>query len=381
MPDSKENTASPSRQASEGEPKWKLSATADLGSNLPQAMLICDGLLGMCFTGTKCEIGFLAVPANGDPLLERHQPEITVVAVYSDKRAEILFQRKWPRETPTFQTATLTVTNPTDGNPFPRFFLKSVPDERDFSKGVDLEHDLNGGGKLNIESGAFKPRIQVEQGDFHSLLLTPEEYEAVPDGHSGPVIHLGRIAYMTAANLHCDPTAGAVVLNIDNGMGIHSWSVRDRRIFVIIHNNCQEHGKKCVEDSPDGTTDFHLYYRAMSRPNKYKINCKGGKPTSPNFNLLHEDVRRALCKAELIPSEFCKSFDRSLLREHKNITSPFLVSINHGEEITRKTFLGILALSMLPVVDRKVNFLRALTTNPTPCGIGGFGESNSLEGS
>jgi hypothetical protein len=333
MPDPKENTAPPSRQAAERGPKWKLSAIGDLGSNLPQAMLICDGLLGMCFTGTKCEIGFLAVRADGDPLLEKHQPEITVVAVYSGNRAEVLFQRKWPRETPTFQTAKLSVTNPSGGIYVPRFFLKDVPDMQDFSKVVDLEHDLNGGRKLNIVRGAFKPRIQVKQGDFHSLLLSPQEYEAVPWEHSGPVIPLGHIAYMTAANLHCDPTDGAVVLNIDDGMDIHSWLVKNRRIFVIIHNNCQEDGIKCYEPSPDETTDFHLYYLAMSSPNKYKIVCKDpsdpskpGKPTLPNFKLLHEDVERALFAAGLIGPE-------------------------------------------------------PRTTNPTPCGIGGFGEGNSLEGS
>jgi hypothetical protein len=301
-------------------------------------MLICDGLLGMCFTGTKCEIGFLAVPADGDPLLVKHEPEITVVAVTSGNPAHVLFQRKWPRETPTFQTATLSVTNPSGGSHVPRFFLKSVPDDRDFSKGVDLEHDLNGEREQNIMRGAFKPRILVNQGDFHSLLLTPEEYEAVADGDSDSAIQLQQIAYMTAANLHCDPTHGAVVLsilNIDNVVEIHSWPVKDRRIFVIIHNNCQEEGKKCDEEYPDVTTDFHLYYHAMRSPNKYIVNCKGPKPTLPKFGqLADKDVLRALCAAGLIPSKFCETGDDRWLR----------------------------------------------TTNPTPCGIGKFGARNSLEG-
>jgi hypothetical protein len=286
----------------------------------------------MCFTGTKCEIGFLKVFVPGDQLLENHQPEITVVAVYSGNRAEILFQRKWPRESPSFNSATLSVTNPKAGYERPRFFLKASPDAKDFAKGVDLEHDLNNEEKHDIVRDAFLPRIQIEQGDFHSLLETPQEYEAVPDGHAGPVKQLGKMAYMTAANLHCDPSRGAVVLNIDNGMESHSWSVSGRKIFVIVHNNCQKDGKKCIEDKPDETTDFHLFYLAMRNPKKYKINCKTPPPTNPDFRSLDPNVLLALCAAGLVPSDYCKR----------------------------------------PEFE---------TTNPTPCGIGGFGESDSLGGS
>jgi len=332
MSDPKENAAPASQQAAAQHPRWKNSSTMTLGT--PEAMVICDGLLGMCLTQSgACELGFLAVLANGDSTLEKHQPEITVVAVSNNKPAEVLFRRQWPREDPTFNSATLAVINPTSGHTAPLFLLKDFPDTKDFSKGVDLEHRLNNAQVVDVIKDAFRPRIQVRQGDFHSLLLTPQDYEAVPDGHGGPVIQLGKIAYMTAANLHCNPNSGKVELDIDNGTEFHSWSVKGRKIFVILHNNCQENGRKCIENAPDEETDVHLFYRAVRNPKKYKIKCKAAKPTPPDFNMLHIDVRRALCAAGLVPSEFCQFFDLSLL-----------------------------------------------TTNPTPCGIGGFGEGDSLVG-
>jgi hypothetical protein len=319
---------------------WEQSPATARESHPPQAMLICDGLLGMCSPEKgKCEIGFLSLPKCNDQALTDHKPEITIIAVAKDK-AEVLFRLRWRRKAPPFSRLKVGLKEvPSNA----RFLLTGG--EEDFRKMIDLEYKLNNGKPVPIRRGAFSPLLEVTHGDFHTLLLTPQDYSAKPVEDGGKEIHLERIAFMTAADLHCDQEKGAVVLEIIGEGWVMSgeWSVKDRKIFVIVHNNCQDAGgMKCEDENSNEKpnektyrTDFYLYYEVIPEdipenipePPKYNVVCYK-KPTHPNPYKLPNDIRLALIKAGLIK-----------LKDDKTVS-----------------------------------------TNPTPCGIAGFGVSSSLEG-
>src|SRR5262245_13472352 len=109
------NPASPPRPAT-----WEMSRTSRLDPN-PEAMLICDGLLGMCSPGPgKCEIGFLSLPDSTDPELINHKPEIAVISV-ENNLPETLFRLKWQRKAPPFNRIRLRLVN---GSSNVRFILE-----------------------------------------------------------------------------------------------------------------------------------------------------------------------------------------------------------------------------------------------------------------
>ncbi|HQR33799.1 MAG TPA: hypothetical protein PLK30_13775 [Blastocatellia bacterium] len=324
--------------------RWENSRVSRLNSD-PRAMLICDGLLGMCSPEPgKCEIGFLSLYDSTDPKLNEHKPEIMVIAVENGK-PETLFRLQWQRKAPPFSRLRLRLENGRDNV---RFFLTDGLEDpaKDFREMVDLEHALNDGKPVSFRPGAFSPLLEVTHGDFHTLLLTPQTYTAHQIG--GPDKKpLGHLAYMTAANLHFASENGSVVLEmkgsiLEGWVKLGKWSVNNRKIFVVVSNNCQDkNGKKCEDEAfkktkkADRTTDFHLYFDAVLNPAKrYEIICDQD-PDFPKFEgVLSPDVWVALVEAGLIRAvQGAKPFE-----------------------------------------------FETESTNPTPCGSSGFGGSGSLEG-
>jgi hypothetical protein len=336
---SDDNPASPPRTAS-----WENSSTQNLAPN-PQAILICDGLLGMCSPQLgKCEIGFLSLPESSYPELNNHKPEIAVISVENNS-PETLFRLQWARKAPPFNMLRLRLVN---GFGAARFFLEDgAGSGKDFREMIDLEHKLNDGNPVQFIRWAFSPMLEVLHGDFHTLLRTPETYIA-QEIEGSDKKSLGQLAYMTAANLYCHPQNGSVVLEMRDEQSqrwveLGAWSVKGRKIFVVANNNCKdENGKKCYD--PDykvskgtGTkTDFFLYYDAILDPPKiYDIICDHS-PTLPALGDLSYEIRLALAEAGLIRV----LNDRSTWNEFLNI--------DEG------------------------------STNPTPCGSSGFGASVHL---
>src|SRR5688572_5621477 len=191
---------------------WEISPAPILDPN-HRAMLICDGLMGMISPKPgKCEIGFLSLPDSNDPELKRHKPEIAVISV-ENNLPETLFHLQWERKAPPFNRLRLRLVN---GYGSACFFLEDgMGSGQDFREMIDLEHKLNNGYPVHFRRGAFSPILEVTHGDFHTLLLTPETYTAHEDIEGGGAeILLGHLAFMTAADLHCNSENGAVVLEI-----------------------------------------------------------------------------------------------------------------------------------------------------------------------
>jgi len=295
-------------------------------------MLICDGLFGICSPGLgKCEIGFLSLPDSTDPELNKHKPEIVVISVEKN-RPETLFHLQWQRKAPPFNRIRLRLVN---GSGPASFFLEDgMGSGRDFREMIDLEHELNNGNPAQIRLGAFSPILEVAHGVFHTLLLTPQTYTAHEINGSDKK-SLGHLAYITAANLHCNPENGSVVLELRDELSqswvkLGEWSVKGRKIFVVANNNCLDaNGRKCEDasfkagKSADPKTDFHLYFDAiLGSPKRYDIICDQS-PTLPQFGALLPEIQSALAEAGLI---------RGVIK----------------------------------------------STNPTPCGGSGFGASGSL---
>jgi hypothetical protein len=297
----------------------------------------------------KCEIGFLSLTDSNDPELKRHKPEIAVISV-ENNLPETLFHLQWERKAPPFNRLRLRLVN---GYGSACFFLEDgMGSGQDFREMIDLEHKLNNGYPVHFRRGAFSPILEVTHGDFHTLLLTPETYTAHHEDieGGGAEILLGHLAFMTAADLHCNSENGAVVLEMrdefsQSWVKLGEWLVRGRKIFVVANNNCRdEDGKKCYDPylkagkEADPETDFHLYYEAILGPQKkYKITCNQS-PSFPDIKALPREIQLALVEAGLVR-----------VRNDRSTWDKFL---DYDTE----------------------------STNPTPCGNSGFGASVSLGG-
>lgn len=216
----------------------------------PSATVILRGLLTLCFDGsTSCEVGVF----NASPVF---QPHNFVFRMWKKTSPGSGGDPVCPTE-PTKVYATplesfeLRVVKPQAGFNDVRVFQRDPFDrtgsgnhDRDYRWIVDFEVDLYDR-VVPKDPGKVKPRMQINAALFYTLHKTSTRFNAHPADGAGPVKMLGNVAEIVAANIYLD-AGGRIEVRIDGQLVDTLDQLTGVEYQIDVLNLCDPSHSGCV---------------------------------------------------------------------------------------------------------------------------------------